>query len=77
MPGPYRLLFALLLVAVWMTPAMLYGAPLHEAASKGNVEEIKLLIAKGADVNAKNNSGNTPLHRAASSGGVEVPGLSR
>ena len=35
--------------------------PLHEAAMEGHREIVELLIAAGADVNAKNNWGWTPL----------------
>jgi len=43
-----------------------YGVtPLHDAAGKGHKEVAELLIAKGADVSAKNNRGFTPLHHAA------------
>ena len=38
--------------------------PLHIAASKSHKEIIELLIAKGADVNALNNKGDTPLDLA-------------
>jgi len=40
--------------------------PLHFAAGRGNTrkEVVELLIAKGVDVNAKNNRGVTPLHLA-------------
>ena len=31
------------------------------AASRGNAGAVKVLIAKGANVNGKNNVGNTPL----------------
>ncbi|MCU1327692.1 MAG: Planctomycete cytochrome [Bryobacterales bacterium] len=37
---------------------------LHHAAGFGSVAALKLLIAKGADVNAKNRRGSTPLHWA-------------
>ena len=44
--------------------------PLHKAASdNGNKEIVKLLLEKGADVNAKNMYGETPLHKAASDNG--------
>ena len=37
---------------------------MHYAAVVDHKEIIKLLIAKGADVNAKGNNGETPLDRA-------------
>ena len=40
------------------------GTALHFAAGKGHKEIVELLIAKGVDVNAKNNRGGTPLHLA-------------
>ena len=41
-----------------------FGTPLHLAADNGHKEIVELLIAKGADVNAKNKGGSTPLHEA-------------
>jgi ankyrin repeat protein len=42
------------------------STPLHWAAiSNTNVDVIKCLLERGADINAKNNGGNTPLHWAA------------
>ena len=38
--------------------------PLHSAALKGHQEIAELLIAKGADVNAKDGGGETPLDQA-------------
>jgi len=38
---------------------------LHEAAADGDIEQVKLLIAKGADVNAKDRDGRTALFIAA------------
>jgi ankyrin repeat protein len=34
------------------------------AAETGNAQAAKLLLSKGADVNSKNESGDTPLHEA-------------
>jgi cytohesin len=44
--------------------------PLHWAATRAEVAEF--LIAKGADVNAKDKNLVTPLHRAASGNGLRV-----
>jgi cytohesin len=48
--------------------------PLHGAATFGHKEIVELLIAKGADVNAKGGviKGTIPLHKAASNGHKEV-----
>ena len=48
---------------------------MHHAAKYGRKEVVELLIAKGADVNAKRNNGQTPLHRAAGGGHKEVAEL--
>ena len=45
------------------------GTPLHYAANK---EIAELLIAKSADVNAKNVVGETPLHDAVGQGHKEI-----
>jgi len=37
---------------------------LHRATWDGHKEVVELLIAKGADVNAKDKYGKIPLHRA-------------
>ena len=52
------------------------GTPLHSAAGEGygegHKEIVQLLIANGADVNAKADDGCTPLHDAAWSGYKEI-----
>mgnify|MGYP000480537135 FL=1 len=49
--------------------------PLHYAAIRGHKEIAELLIAKGADVNAKNSVGQTPLQFAAGYGHKEIAEL--
>jgi ankyrin len=39
--------------------------PLHVAAAYGRLETARLLLARGADVSARDEIGRTPLHRAA------------
>ena len=42
------------------------NAPLHYAAQAGHLAMVELLLARGADVNARNSFQQTPLHFAAS-----------
>ena len=47
--------------------------PLHLAAFTGRTEVVRLLLERGADVNAKNEKGGeTPLHNAAMNGHAEA-----
>lgn len=48
------------------------GTPLHGAAQWGQQRVSALLIAAGADVNARADSGQTPLHLCASAGNLEL-----
>ena len=41
---------------------------LHVAATRGEDDVARLLIARGADVDARNVQGSTPLHGAAANG---------
>lgn len=45
---------------------------LHEAAEKGHVEMVQVLLAAEAPLEAMNDVGNRPLHDAARAGHVEV-----
>jgi ankyrin repeat protein len=49
--------------------------PLHEAALAGDMEKVKSLLAKGADVNERGRWGYTPLHYASMKGHAEVAKL--
>jgi uncharacterized protein len=53
------------------------STPLHNAAMGGRKEIAKLLIAQGADVNARNELGDTPLRIALKYEKWEVAALIR
>jgi len=48
---------------------------LYQAVADGNIEQVKLLISKGYDVNAKNKLMRTALHYASEKGHTEVARL--
>ena len=48
------------------------STPLHYAVSYGNASVVSILIAAGADVNAKSNGGDTPLRHAVLRGHASV-----
>jgi ankyrin repeat protein len=52
-------------------------SPLHYAAYYGEKEVAELLIAKGADVNAKDEDGETPLDWAIEKNHTETADLLR
>ena len=78
----YRVFIGLifLLSVLTLTPSVqavgvgtLLGTDIHGAAKKGKLKKvIRLVEKKGADVNLKNGSGNTPLEFAAWQGHIKV-----
>ena len=48
------------------------ATPLYHAASWGRLSVVELLLAKGADPNARNKIGATPLQAAATGGFAEI-----
>lgn len=50
-------------------------APIHSAASIGNLEIMEFLLSKGANANLKNDGGRTALHYAASKGWLKIAEL--
>src|SRR5512137_2281507 len=46
--------------------------PLNEAAKQGNLKEVKRLISKGANIEAKDASSATPLYNAVDKGNKDV-----
>ena len=48
------------------------GEPLHEAAKKGDMDQIDRLIEKGAAVDVMDENSNTPLYIAVGKGHKDV-----
>ena len=52
-------------------PGALDDTLLHLAARTGAVEDMRVLISAGADIDAVGDLGNTPLHQAAMMGAAD------
>jgi len=70
-------LFCLIAVLMFIAPGCEKKPtkPLDQAAAGGDIAQVKLHIARGADVNAKDEYGVTPLHWAATHGHRDVAEL--
>lgn len=66
------LLFLVMLFVPLGVRAQNLNEELITAARKSNVEAVKMLLAKGADVNAKTEYGATPLFFACDRGNAEI-----
>ena len=54
---------------------MMKVMPLHSAVARNQIEISKLLLDRGAEVNARQEGGFVPLHAAAQSGNLEMARL--
>jgi imidazolonepropionase-like amidohydrolase len=57
--------------------AQVEAARLHQAAADGKIEQVKLLISEGADVDARDGAGRIPLWYAEKEGHTEIVELLR
>lgn len=65
-----RICLLLGIIGLASSPAL--AGPLHDAVKAGDLDEVKHLIASGADVNAPDKFHNLPLYWAATRGHVAI-----
>ncbi len=71
----YKIKIILLPILILVTLTTLANAreyPLRDAAGRGDIDTVKMLLDKGYDVNTSDRNGYTALHLAASSGKTEI-----
>ena len=59
-----RIRTLLTITVVSLVASTAFAGPIHTAAEQGNLARVRTLLNNGADVNAKNNNGQTPLDSA-------------
>ncbi|MGH8067083.1 MAG: ankyrin repeat domain-containing protein [Candidatus Entotheonellia bacterium] len=64
--------WTLLLSMSFVLPAFGDDTALIQASGNGNLEEVRALLAKGADVNARNKWGDTALKWASAKGNLGI-----
>ena len=69
------IIISVLLLLVFLREPKPPKISIHQAAKDGNTEAIKLDLADGTDVNAKDDNGRTPLHNVAEEGHKEIAEL--
>ena len=70
--GKRKLLFYLINNGFKQVPDHRGNYPIHEAAKKCDLDIIKLLVEKGADIDIQDENGNTPLNLAVLAGKPEL-----